>query len=241
MTRPTEEQRRRLTQPEIAAAGLADWRHVRERLVARFATRDFATGLALVDRVGAAAEEADHHPDVALTYPEVVVRLRSHDVHGITVRDVELARTVSRLAAEAGVPADPEGLGAVDLGLDTARAPEQARFWAAVTGGTVEGDEVVGSPRGLPDVWFQGPDPAYEPRPGEPPQTWHPDVWVDPADAKARVRAALDAGGSLVNDAEAPSYWVLADPEGNRVCVCTAQQRDQGDRLAADGPGGSPS
>ncbi|NYG56466.1 4a-hydroxytetrahydrobiopterin dehydratase [Nocardioides perillae] len=225
MSAPTSDQRRLLTAPDVAAAGLADWRHLRSELVARFATADFATGLALVARVGAAAEAADHHPDVVLTYGSVTVRLTSHDVGGLTSRDVDLARAVSALAAEVGARSDPSHLGAVELGLDTARGPEQARFWAAVLGAQVERDEVVGSPRGLPDVWFQAPDPAHDPQPGEPPQAWHPDVWVDPADAEARVQAALDAGGSLVSDADAPAYWVLADPEGNRVCVCTPQGR----------------
>lgn len=225
MSVPSADQRRRLTRPEVAEAGLADWRHLRDELVARFATGDFAAGLALVDRIGAAAEAVDHHPDVVLTYPAVVVRLSSHDVGGLTSRDVDLARTLSALAAEAGVRADPEHLGVVDLGLDTARGAELAPFWAAVLGAEVVRGEVVGSPLGLPDVWFQQPDASYRPRPGEPPQAWHPDVWVDPDDAPARVQAALAAGGSLVSDAEAPSYWVLADPEGHRVCVCTPQGR----------------
>lgn len=223
---PTPEQRRRLTQPEVAAAGLDDWRHVRTQLVARFATGDFASGLALVDRVGAAAEAADHHPDVLLTYGAVTVRLSSHDVGGLTSRDVDLARAVSDRAAELQVRADPDRLGLVDLGLDTGRGAALAPFWAAVLGGEVERDEVVGSPRGLPDVWFQEPDAGYAPQPGEPPQRWHPDVWVDPADAAARVDAALAAGGTLVSDADAPAFWVLADAEGNRVCVCTPQGRD---------------
>lgn len=63
-------------------AGLTDWRLVLGRLTARFRTGDFATGLALVDRIGAAAEEANHHPDLSLTYPEVIVTLSSHDVGG---------------------------------------------------------------------------------------------------------------------------------------------------------------
>ena len=50
-------------------------------------------------------------------------------------------------------------------------------------------------------------------------------MWVDPAEAEARIAAALAAGGTLVSDAEAPSFWVLADPDGNRVCLCTWQQR----------------
>ena len=40
-----------------------------------------------------------------------------------------------------------------------------------------------------------------------------------------RIDAALAAGGTLVSDAEAPSFWVLADPQGNRACLCTWQDR----------------
>jgi 4a-hydroxytetrahydrobiopterin dehydratase len=36
---------------------------------------------------------------------------------------------------------------------------------------------------------------------------------------------AIEAGGHLVSDTEAPSFWVLADPEGNEACICTAQDR----------------
>jgi 4a-hydroxytetrahydrobiopterin dehydratase len=43
--------------------------------------------------------------------------------------------------------------------------------------------------------------------------------------AEARIAAALAAGGTLVSDAEAPSYWVLADADGNKACICTWQDR----------------
>ena len=78
-------------------------------------------GVALVDRIGAAAEEADHHPDVSLTYPEVIVTLTSHDVGGITSRDLDLARRISGFAAELGASADTSGLTQLEPGLDTAR------------------------------------------------------------------------------------------------------------------------
>ena len=59
----------------------------------------------LVDRIGASAEEANHHPDLTLTYTEVRVTLSSHDVGGITSRDIDLARTVSGHAADLGAAA----------------------------------------------------------------------------------------------------------------------------------------
>ena len=36
---------------------------------------------------------------------------------------------------------------------------------------------------------------------------------------------ALDGAAHLVTDEHAPSFWVLADPEGNMVCLCTQQER----------------
>ena len=49
--------------------------------------------------------------------------------------------------------------------------------------------------------------------------------------AEQRIAAAVAAGGSVVDDGQAPSFVVLADAEGNRVCVCTCLDRD----LAQDG------
>lgn len=94
-----------LTPSEIEEAALDDWRQDGETLVARFATGDFATGLDLVARIGADAEQADHHPDLTLTYPEVSATLSSHDVGGITSRDLDLARRISEHAAALGVTA----------------------------------------------------------------------------------------------------------------------------------------
>jgi 4a-hydroxytetrahydrobiopterin dehydratase len=37
---------------------------------------------------------------------------------------------------------------------------------------------------------------------------------------EVRLAAALAAGGRIVDDSNAPAAWTLADPAGNRVCVC---------------------
>lgn len=96
-----------LTADEIEAAGLLGWAHRGGSLRTRLRTDDFATGLALVDAIGAAAEERNHHPDLLLTYPHVDVLLTSHDAGGVTERDVALARRVAELAQAAGVVLDP--------------------------------------------------------------------------------------------------------------------------------------
>ena len=218
--------KQKLTEAEVREAGLDDWRQVLGTIKARFRTGDFATGLALVDRIGAAAEEANHHPDVTLTYPEVRVTLSSHDVGGITSRDVDLARTISTYAAEAGADADVAGLPQLELGLDTPAGERLAPINAAQLGGKVEHGEPVDPSGQVPTVWWQEPseegpalpEPAVE-------QRWHFDVWVPHDDAERRLQAVLDAGGELVSDAAAPSYWVVADADGNRSCICTTLNR----------------
>lgn len=99
--------RRTLSHSQVQQEGLTDWRIVDDALRTRLATRDFATGLRLLNRIGDAAEEADHHPDLDLRYTHVEVSLVSHDVGGLTQRDVRMARTISELAAQEGVQARP--------------------------------------------------------------------------------------------------------------------------------------
>ncbi len=216
----------RLTGQQIADAGLEGWTFLGSHLATRLRTGDFATGLALLDEIGAAAEEANHHPDLDLRYGHLDVRLTSHDSGGVTERDVRMARRVTELAGKHGVRADTDGLARLDLALDT---PDRARvlpFWAAALGMAgsehLPADEIRDPAGAHPFVWFQESG-AEEPR-----QRWHLDVWVDPAHVQARIDAALAAGGELVSDAEAPSFWILADPEGNKVCLCT--WRDRGDK-----------
>ncbi|WP_448615406.1 VOC family protein [Modestobacter sp. URMC 112] len=82
----------------------------------------------------------------------------------------------------------------------------------------------VGSCRGLlPSVWFQQMDAPRVQR-----NRLHVDVTVAHDEAEPRVRAALAAGGRLLDDSAARAFWVLADAEGNEVCVCTWQDRDAG-------------
>jgi 4a-hydroxytetrahydrobiopterin dehydratase len=210
-----------LTPEQVAEAGLAGWLHVPGALMTRVRTGDFTTGLALVNAIAGEAEAANHHPDLTLRYAAVDVRLSSHDAGGVTERDLRLARRIGELAAETGLQPSCRKLSLLELALDT---PDHARvrpFWQAVLrmGTTAAADELAHPTGDVPLVWFQESG-AEEPR-----QRWHLDVWVDPTEVGGLIESAEQAGGRLVNDAHAPAYWVLADPEGNKVCLCTQQER----------------
>jgi 4a-hydroxytetrahydrobiopterin dehydratase len=207
----------------MAEEGLDDWRFFLLRLHARFKTGSFVKGLELVTRITEAAEAANHHPDVVLTYPQVDVDLSSHDVGGVTSRDLDLARTISAIAAELGIESAPREVSTLELALDVPDADAVKPFWAAVLAYDNRGEwpEVFDRGGRNNTLWFQeAPDAT-----GEVQQRFHLDIVVPREVAEERVQAALDAGGTLVSTDAVPAFWVLADAHGNKVCVCTADGR----------------
>ncbi len=72
------------------------WRREGDAIVRDLVFDDFAQALAFVNRVGAAAEHIDHHPDILLHgYREVRLTLTTHSEGGITEADLALASTVN--------------------------------------------------------------------------------------------------------------------------------------------------
>ena len=213
----------KLTTKQVLDAGLDDWRKLAQALHARFLTGDFVTGLRFVTAVSEAAERVNHHPDVTLTYPFVDVKLVSHDVDQVTQRDVDLARQITEIARGQEIAAEPSAVTEVELALDTADLASVGPFWSALLTGSTEslsGNDVVDPAGRLPLLWFQDTDAHETPR-----QRFHVDLWVPHDEAEKRIAAAVAAGGRVVDDGNAPSFVVLADPEGNKACVCTCLDR----------------
>ena len=211
-----------VTASEINAdPSLADWRVLVYGLHADFVAPDFSAGAALVQAIAEAADAADHHPDVDLRYPgRVHVTLTTHAIGGLSDADVALARTLSALAADAGAAAEPSAVQTVEIAIDTMDAERIRPFWKAMLGYRERNGELV-DPHGTgPTMWFQQMD---EPRTDR--DRLHLDVIVPHDEADAHVEAALAAGGRLVSDAFARSWWILADADGNEACVCTWEDR----------------
>ena len=198
-----------------ASDGVEDWRVVFDGAQTYFATGSFAKGVELVEVIGRLADAADHHPDVDLRYGGVTVSLFTHEVGDISDRDVALAQQISIAARERGIAADPSKVQTVQVSIDALDIAGVLPFWRAVLGYDQFGDEDVVDPlsRG-PWLTFQQMD---GPRPQR--NRIHIDVSVPRDQAEARIAAALAAGGRIVTDAHAPSWWTLADAEGNEVDV----------------------
>jgi 4a-hydroxytetrahydrobiopterin dehydratase len=210
---------------------LPDWRWMLGRIEATFAAETFDAAARFVLDVAGAAEAASHHPDVDVRYPGTVhLALTTHAAGGrVTEQDTALATTISALAASAGLRSSPQAATITEVAIDAIDIDAVRPFWQAVLGyvpqpGHDEGaqiDAIVDPARIGPAYWFQQMD---EPRPQR--NRIHIDVTVPHDVAEQRISDALAAGGTLVSDARANAFWVLADPEGNEACVCTWQDRD---------------
>ena len=87
--------------PEEVDASLAEqsleWTRQGDELVTTVELHDFAAALAFVNAVGAAAEAANHHPDIDIRWNKVHLVLTTHSAGGLTVLDIALAAAIDRL------------------------------------------------------------------------------------------------------------------------------------------------
>jgi 4a-hydroxytetrahydrobiopterin dehydratase len=170
--------------------------------------------------------EGQRHLTVDIRADRAVLRLQSAQAAAVTGRDIRLAREIAQALSAHGFALRPGAVQALEIAIDAIDIPLIRPFWKAVTGYADEpGSELNAAlidPSGrAPAIWFQQMD---VPRPQR--NRIHIDVDVPHGAATARIDAAIAAGGRLLSDAQAPAFWVLADPEGNEACICTWQGRD---------------
>jgi 4a-hydroxytetrahydrobiopterin dehydratase len=214
----------KLSNQQILDAGLADWRKLAQGLHARYSVLDYAVAATFIAAVARAAEAEGHRPDLRLTQSVIDVAVCTReDGLWVTAKDVELARQISEIAREHGLEPEPTAVTQLEIALDTANEASVAPFWSVLLTGSPDNkiyDSVFDPTGRVPGLWFQGTDEHETPR-----QRWHFDLWLAPEVAGERIAAAVAAGGSVIDYTAAPSFTVLADPDGNRVCVCTSLGR----------------
>ena len=219
---------------KIAGADLTEWRKLAQGLHARYVVDDFGTGARFVAAVGEVGDAVGHHPIVLIGPGYVDLKLISDDaiyrddegtehvVEWVTQQDVDLARRITEIAADHELDADPASVSVIELGLDTANSATIAPVWAALLTGNAEAqghgspsDEIRDAMGRVPNLWFGDAD-EHEPSR----QRFHIEVYVAPEVAEQRLAAALAAGGTVVDDSNAPSLTVIADQDGNKGVLC---------------------
>ncbi|MDQ2848420.1 MAG: 4a-hydroxytetrahydrobiopterin dehydratase [Actinomycetota bacterium] len=218
------------TKAARAVAG-SGWRFVGGTLTTAVPVTSMADGAAVLATVLAAAGGgADGHVHVELAGGAVTLTLQTATVGWVTQTDADLVPVIDKALAAQGFHGAPQVGGravqVVELAIDAMDIPAIRPFWKAVLGYADEaGDGAPDAPlvdpaRQGPAIWFQQMDVPREQR-----NRIHFDVMVGEDEADARVQAAIAAGGRLLSDDSARAFWVLADLEGNEICVCTWQDR----------------
>lgn len=82
---------------------MPEWTSDGEALSRKLVFKDFKQAFAFMTDVAAKADELDHHPEWSNIYNQVSVRLTTHDVRGLTEKDITLARHIDAEAVRRGV------------------------------------------------------------------------------------------------------------------------------------------
>ena len=90
----------RMNDEQVAAAlaALPEWSLAGEAIQRTYAFKNFVESVAFVNKAAAAAEAANHHPDILIRYNKVTMTLSTHDAGGITRRDFDLAGKMDGMA-----------------------------------------------------------------------------------------------------------------------------------------------
>jgi 4a-hydroxytetrahydrobiopterin dehydratase len=207
--------------------GVEDWRVLGDGANAYFRTGSFAAGARLVQAISELPRIDDLRPDVDVRHDGVTVRMVAfiEGYGGMLRSHVELARQISAAARKLGLSADPSAVQSVLVIPGATDRAEVMPFWRAVLGYEPRRDspaEDLVDPRGRAvPFWFEQ---MAEARPGGG-GAIHVAVWVPYEQAEARIAAALAAGGRMVRDEFAPSWWTLADAAGNEADIATTKGR----------------
>ncbi|MGO4689199.1 VOC family protein [Glaciibacter sp. 2TAF33] len=199
------------------APGVSDWRVTGTGPQTVFTATSLSHAADLTAPIVAAAERFGILPDIDVRPEGVVVRIPYRDPEGIPAAAADFAAAVSQAAAELLLTADPSLAQLIGIYVAQHSQSDVRPFFAAALGYEAFGDTDAVDPMRC------GPQLAFNPITGDSPARGrtHFDVFVPADQARARVDAALAAGGRLADDSHAPDWWSLASPDNHGVDIAS--------------------
>ncbi|MCR2763896.1 hypothetical protein NQ152_10310 [Microbacterium sp. zg.B48] len=199
------------------AGTVRHWRVTSTGPQAVFTATSLSHSASLMGPVVAAAERFGVLPDVDVRPEGVVVRIPYRGADGIPAAATEFAAAVSRAADELGLPADPSMAQSIGIYVAQHSGADVRPFFMAALGYEQLGETDAVDPLRC------GPQLAFNPITGDVAARGrtHLDVFVPADQARARVEAALAAGGRLADESNAPAWWSLASPDNHGVDIAS--------------------
>lgn len=204
----------------LGAEGVGDWVVLHGGATAVFRVESLNQAARLAGAIASAPGIGGAGVLMTLADTRLTVRL-TRDIWSLEVHHIQLARAVSAVAREYGAVADRAAVQEVQLAIAAKREAIDLGFWRAVLGYVPMASDNAVDPLGHGStVWMQELNQDKPLR-----HAMHIDVSVAGEKVKARLEAAVAAGGQIVDDSNAPSHWTLSDRAGNRVCICAWPDR----------------
>lgn len=199
----------------LAADGVEDWVVLHGGATAVFRVQSLGEAARLAEAITKVPGLAGSAVVLTVAEASLTVRL-TRDVWQLEPQHIELARSVSSVARSHGAIGDRAAVQEVQLAIAAKPDAIDVGFWRAVLGYMPMAQDNAIDPLGHGStVWMQELDEVKPLR-----HAMHLDVSVAREHATLRLKAALAAGGRIVDESHAPSHWTLADRAGNRVCIC---------------------
>jgi 4a-hydroxytetrahydrobiopterin dehydratase len=198
----------------LQADGLEDWVVLHGGPSAVYVTETLADAAELARAVAQLPGLERSHAQLTIVSKRLTVRL-TREIWKIDAEHINLAREISKVAKSLGAVADPNQVQEVQFAIAAKPDAIDLTFWKAVLGYDPMLEDNAIDPLGVSStVWMQDIEEGKTLR-----HAMHIDVSLSKDSAQARVDAAVKAGGVVVDDSHAPSWWILADRSGNKVCV----------------------
>ncbi len=197
----------------LAADGLEDWVVLHGGPSAVFVTASLSGAAQLAHKISLLAHLDETNIHFSIVSSRLTVRL-TRDVWKIEPRHIELAKEISALAKSLGAVADRSQVQEVQLAIAAKPDAIDLGFWRAVLGYDPMLEDNAVDPLGVSStVWMQEIEPGKDLK-----HAMHIDVSLAKDQIATRLSAAIEAGGKVV-ESHAPSWWILADRSGNKVCL----------------------
>lgn len=199
----------------LAAEGVDDWVVLHGGATAVFRVHSLREAARLADAIATTPGVSGAGVLLTLADDRVTLRL-TRDLWALESGHVVLARAVSAVARAQGALPDRAAVQEVQLAIAAQRDAHDVGFWRAVLGyAPMAADNAVDPLGHGSTVWMQDLDERKALR-----HAMHIDVSIAREHVESRLKAALAAGGRVVDASHAPLHWTLSDRAGNRVCIC---------------------
>ena len=78
-------------------AELDNWTLDGDAIKREWVFRDFSEAMDFINMIAVIAEANNHHPEIVNVYNQVSLRFKTHDMNGITEKDINIAREIDKL------------------------------------------------------------------------------------------------------------------------------------------------